>query len=56
LLNAIGYLAEKQAHHPVLTLGYNALEIRLTTHDAHALTEKDYHLASEIDRLLAEPQ
>ncbi|MGC8698428.1 MAG: 4a-hydroxytetrahydrobiopterin dehydratase, partial [Halothiobacillus sp.] len=45
LLNAIGYLAEKHQHHPVLTLGYNRLEIRLTTHDANALTIKDDHLA-----------
>jgi 4a-hydroxytetrahydrobiopterin dehydratase len=56
LQNAIGYLAEKHQHHPVLTLGYNHLEIRLTTHDANALTNKDYHIAREIDRLLAEPQ
>lgn len=55
LLNAIGYLAELEAHHPVLTLGYNHLEVRLTTHEAKALTDKDYRLAREIDRLLAAP-
>lgn len=52
LLNAIGYLAEKHQHHPTMTLGYNQLDIRLTTHDAGQLTEKDYRLATAIDALL----
>ncbi|HQT43515.1 MAG TPA: 4a-hydroxytetrahydrobiopterin dehydratase [Halothiobacillus sp.] len=53
LINAIGYLAEKYQHHPDLRLGYNRVEIRLTTHDARQITDKDYRLAAEIDRLLA---
>jgi 4a-hydroxytetrahydrobiopterin dehydratase len=54
LVNAIAYLAEKHQHHPTLTLGYNQLDIRMTTHDAGNLTDKDYRLASAIDRMLAD--
>ncbi|ANJ66541.1 hypothetical protein A9404_03340 [Halothiobacillus diazotrophicus] len=53
LVNAIAYLAEQHQHHPTMTLGYNRLDIRITTHDAGRLTEKDHRLAFEIDRLLA---
>ncbi|MDA3877140.1 MAG: 4a-hydroxytetrahydrobiopterin dehydratase [Halothiobacillus sp.] len=52
LVNAIAYLAEKHQHHPTLTLGYNQLDIRITTHDAGRLTNKDYRLATAIDKLL----
>lgn len=54
LANAIAFLAEKHQHHPTMTLGYNQLDIRMTTHDAGRLTEKDYRLATAIDRFLAD--
>ncbi|HUX82578.1 MAG TPA: 4a-hydroxytetrahydrobiopterin dehydratase [Halothiobacillus sp.] len=52
LVNAIAYLAEKHQHHPTLTLGYNQLDIRMTSHDAGKLTDRDYRLATAIDKLL----
>jgi 4a-hydroxytetrahydrobiopterin dehydratase len=45
--------AEALAHHPDLTISYNQLTIRLTTHDAGGLTNLDFALAREISDLSA---
>jgi 4a-hydroxytetrahydrobiopterin dehydratase len=45
----IGILAEKLNHHPELFNVYNKVHIRLTTHDANGVTEKDFELAKAID-------
>lgn len=44
--------AERAGHHPDLTISYNRVGISLTTHDAGGLTQKDFDLAQQIDRLL----
>jgi len=51
LINKIAPEAEKLKHHPDLTLVYNKLEIRLTTHDQNQVTDKDFELARIIDGL-----
>lgn len=48
----VGLLAEKQNHHPELFNVYNNVDIRLSTHDADGLTDKDFDLAKEIEKLL----
>lgn len=48
----VGLLAEKQNHHPELFNVYNKVDIRLSTHDADGLTDKDFDLAKEIEKLL----
>lgn len=51
-LAAAGQLAEAAGHHPDFLLrGYNKLTIQLITHSAGGLTEKDFDLAAQIDRL-----
>ncbi len=53
LLNAIGDIAQKQNHHPNMTIqNYNELVITTTSHDADGLTEKDYKLAQAITELI----
>jgi 4a-hydroxytetrahydrobiopterin dehydratase len=47
--NAIGHLAEAAWHHPDLVLSYARVEVRLTTHDAGGITEKDFALAARIE-------
>jgi 4a-hydroxytetrahydrobiopterin dehydratase len=37
--------AEAAAHHPDLTIAYNRVTLRLTTHDAGGLTELDFRVA-----------
>jgi 4a-hydroxytetrahydrobiopterin dehydratase len=49
----ISYIAEEMNHHPEWFNVYNKLQIRLTTHDAGGLTEKDHELARRIDELFA---
>ena len=51
-MNSVALLAESMDHHPNWDNVYNQVAIRLSTHDADGLTEKDFHLASEIDSVL----
>jgi 4a-hydroxytetrahydrobiopterin dehydratase len=53
LFNAIAYLAESLWHHPDVELGFKRLEIKLMTHDANAITDKDFNLAKLIERLIS---
>jgi 4a-hydroxytetrahydrobiopterin dehydratase len=48
----VGLAAEKRNHHPELSNVYNKVSIRLTTHDAQGVTEKDIDLAKGIDALV----
>jgi 4a-hydroxytetrahydrobiopterin dehydratase len=44
----VGLLAEKANHHPEILNVYNKVRLRLTTHDANGVTEKDFDLARKI--------
>ena len=46
-----GGLAEEAFHHPEMTIGWREVEVRLTTHDAGGITEKDLDLAARFDEL-----
>jgi 4a-hydroxytetrahydrobiopterin dehydratase len=52
LANAIGYLAEAAWHHPELILSYPRLTVRLQTHDAGGITDKDLQLARRIEAVV----
>jgi 4a-hydroxytetrahydrobiopterin dehydratase len=41
----IGEVAEEEFHHPEIIVGYKEVEVRLTTHDAGGITNKDMRLA-----------
>ncbi|SDZ95787.1 4a-hydroxytetrahydrobiopterin dehydratase [Flavobacterium gillisiae] len=47
----VGIIAEKHNHHPELFNVYNKVDIRLSTHDADGLTDKDFNLAKAIEQL-----
>lgn len=51
-LSDVGDMAERHNHHPEFLATYTQVRIRLLTHDAHGLTQKDFELAAEIDRLI----
>lgn len=53
LFNAIGFLAEKADHHPDMNASYASLDVRLMTHSAGGITDKDFDLAVEIETLAA---
>ncbi len=50
-VNFVAELAEKQDHHPDITINYNKVTLELTTHSEKSLTEKDFILASLIDNV-----
>lgn len=50
-VNSVALLAEKANHHPDIDIRWNVVKLTLSTHSAGGLTEKDFHLASEIDKL-----
>ena len=45
--------AEKLDHHPEWSNVWNRVEVRLTTHDAHGLTARDFELARAMDGFAA---
>ena len=47
----VGLLAEKSNHHPELFNVFNTVIIRLTTHDADGITDKDIDLAKNIEQI-----
>ena len=51
-MTRVALAAEKADHHPEWSNVYNKVTIRLTTHDAGGLSEKDIALAQVIDKLL----
>jgi len=51
LVNAIGYLSEAAWHHPDLEITWGKVWVKLKTHSSGGITERDFGLAKEIDRL-----
>lgn len=47
--NAIGHLAEAAWHHPDLLVSYSSVTVRLMTHSAAGITDKDLELARKIE-------
>lgn len=43
--------AEAAGHHPDVSIRYNQVTLKLWTHDAGGLTQKDFELAQVIDSL-----
>ncbi len=50
-VNRVARLAEKAWHHPDMDIRWNRVTLTLTTQDVGGLTEKDFALASQFDRL-----
>jgi len=48
--NAVGEIAEKEGHHPDISLSWGKVGIVLTTHAIKGLSENDYILAAKVDQ------
>ena len=48
-MTRVALAAEKADHHPEWFNVYNRVDVRLTTHDAGGLTERDFSLAAVAD-------
>jgi 4a-hydroxytetrahydrobiopterin dehydratase len=49
LVNAIGFIAEAAYHHPDLSVTWGRVVVKLATHSAGGITEKDFALARRIE-------
>ena len=47
----VGELAEKADHHPDLELSWGKVVVNITTHAENGLTQLDFDLAAQIDKL-----
>jgi len=52
LTNAIGYLCEAAYHHADLTITWGKLWVKLKTHSAGGITDKDFALALKIEEVV----
>lgn len=50
-VNQAAFLAEKANHHPDVLIQWNKVTLTLSTHSEGGLTEKDFELAAQIDRI-----
>jgi 4a-hydroxytetrahydrobiopterin dehydratase len=48
-VNRVGDLAERQNHHPDITIHYSEVTLTLWSHDAGGVTSRDVTLAEAID-------
>lgn len=52
VVNTIGHLAEAAFHHPDLTVSYGFVIVKLMTHSAKGITNKDFELAQKIEQVI----
>jgi len=52
VVNAVGHLAEAAWHHPDLTVSYAFVIVKLCTHTAKGITDKDFALAKKIEEVI----
>lgn len=53
VVNTVGHLAEAAWHHPDLTVSYAFVIVKLVTHSAKGITDKDFELAKKIEEVIA---
>src|SRR4051812_36395279 len=51
LVNAIGFCAEAAYHHPDLAVTWGRVTVKLSTHSAGGITDKDFALAGRIEQV-----
>ena len=51
-VNAVGFIAQVQDHHPELTVAYARCVVRWNTHDVAGLSATDFECAQQVDALL----
>lgn len=52
VVNTVGHLAEAAFHHPDLTVTYAFVIVKLVTHSAKGVTDKDFCLAKKIEEVV----
>ena len=52
-VNALAFIAHAQDHHPDLSVHYNRVQVRFSTHDVGGISRNDLICAARVDQLLA---
>ncbi|MGH8192546.1 MAG: 4a-hydroxytetrahydrobiopterin dehydratase [Rhodanobacteraceae bacterium] len=52
-VNAIGWMANRQDHHPDLEVGYNRCVVHWSTHDVGGLSMNDFICAAKVETIAA---
>ncbi|GAB4362893.1 MAG: 4a-hydroxytetrahydrobiopterin dehydratase [Methylohalobius sp. ZOD2] len=52
VVNTVGHLAEAAFHHPDLSVSYAFVIVKLVTHSAKGITDKDFELAKKIEEVV----
>ena len=52
VVNTVGHLAEAAWHHPDLTVSYAFVIVKLCTHSAKGITDKDFTLARKLEEVI----
>ncbi|MET0070107.1 MAG: 4a-hydroxytetrahydrobiopterin dehydratase [Candidatus Thiodiazotropha sp.] len=52
VVNTVGHLAEAAFHHPDLSVSYAFVIVKLVTHSAKGITNKDFELARKIEAVV----
>jgi 4a-hydroxytetrahydrobiopterin dehydratase len=50
-VNSVAEIAERAGHHPDIDVRYNKVTLALSSHDAGGITERDFSLAGEIEKV-----
>ena len=50
-VNKVGFLTEKENHHPDISFGWGYCKIKIFTHAIKGLAESDFILAAKIDKV-----
>lgn len=52
-INAVGFMANHEDHHPDIEAGYGHCELLWSTHDVGGLSQNDFICAARVEQLLA---
>jgi 4a-hydroxytetrahydrobiopterin dehydratase len=52
VINTVGHLAEAAWHHPDIAASYASVTVRLQSHDAKGITDRDFELARKIEEVV----
>jgi 4a-hydroxytetrahydrobiopterin dehydratase len=51
-INRVAIIAERRNHHPDLRISYSRVTISLITHNVRGITDLDFQLAEEINKII----
>ncbi|MEE9319413.1 MAG: 4a-hydroxytetrahydrobiopterin dehydratase [Granulosicoccus sp.] len=52
-MTEIALIAERMDHHPEWKNVYKKVNVNLSTHEADGITERDFHLAEQMEKIAA---